>query len=111
MPRKLKGKRLIDQLYAILEDDIKKEVHKMYGNRPLAPGHYWGRWHTPAPGTADNGEGCSGDEWEVHQVFENCLDTKDPEYLMAFVPGVSEPQPLENFEWGERVDRRKQWAC
>lgn len=90
-----------------LESEIAALVREdVFAQRvPLAPGHYWGRWHTPAPGTDDNGEGCSGDEWEVHQVFENCLDVNDPEYLMVFVPGVSVSQPLSAFEWGKRVVR------
>lgn len=36
---------------------------------PDKPGFYWGCWHTPAPGTADNGEMCTGTDWEVHNVF------------------------------------------
>lgn len=69
---------------------------------PQKEGFYWGRWHTPAPGTADGGECCSGEgaEWEVHRVV--CTRVR-PLELMAFVLGVEKLQPLNCFEWGVRV--------
>lgn len=67
-------------------------IHK----QPDRIGHYWGRWHTPAPGTADSGYMCDGDTWEVHQVW---MDDE----LKVFVPGVSKPQYVDGFEWGPRV--------
>lgn len=73
--------------------------------KPTHKGFFWGRWHTPCAGTADNGDPCSGDEWEVHHVVENCLDEDDEEYLMVEVPGVSKWQPLDAFEWSEEVIR------
>ena len=72
--------------------------------RPTKPGFYWGRWHTPAPGTADDGEMCSGAEWEVHSVFHDGFGGPDDE-LLAFVPGVEKSQPLDAFEWGAEVVR------
>ncbi len=72
---------------------------------PNEAGHYWAKWRIPCEGTADNGECCNGvhADWEVVQVFENCLDKDDEEYLMVAVPGVAKGQPLENFFWGERI--------
>lgn len=69
---------------------------------PTAPGFYWAKWRIAADGTEDNGEGCMGAraDWEVVEVWENSLDTRDPEYLMVYVPGVARGQPLENFYWG-----------
>lgn len=72
---------------------------------PEREGFFWARWHTPAPGTADNGECCNPDEWQVCQVFENCLDEASPGHLMVFVPGVERAQPLDAFEWGQEVRR------
>lgn len=67
---------------------------------PTKPGLYWGRWHTPAPGTADGGAMCLDEEPSVHDVFENA-----PGELLAFIHGVEAPQPLSAFEWGEEVVR------
>lgn len=68
---------------------------------PARPGFYWGRWHTPVPGTADDGEMCIGTEWAVHEVFRGGFD----EGLRAFVPGVEKSQSLDAFEWGPEVVR------
>lgn len=74
-------------------------------NFPTKPGFYWAKWRIAAEGTADNGEGCGGIDanWEVVDVFENCLDKTDDEYLRVHVSGVSMGQPIENFFWGERI--------
>lgn len=69
---------------------------------PSKPGAYWGRWHTPSPLTADNGEMCSGNLWEVHQVFKDGTGT-DPDELLAFVPGIEASQSINAFEWGPKV--------
>ena len=74
----------------------------MTNYRPTQEGHYWGRWHTPEPGTADNGNQCMGDEWEVHQVFRNDTGNIVPDFR-AFVPGVAASQALSSFEWGPAV--------
>lgn len=73
---------------------------------PQHPGFYWGRWHTPAPGTADNGEMCTGADWEVHSVFYAGLGYVNDFELLVFVPGVEKTQPLDAFEWGEEVTRK-----
>ena len=70
---------------------------------PAGEGFWWGRWHTPAPGTADDGECCGGTVWEVHAVWRNALDPSHPEHLRVSVPGVERPQPLDAFEWGPQV--------
>lgn len=87
--------------------DIEQEIAAIVAdpNRPRIPGHYWGRWHTPAPDTADDGEMCTGIGWEVHQVFENTLDQDDPDHLRVYVPGVEKSQALNAFEWGKMVTR------
>lgn len=77
----------------------------MMGALPQSAGFYWGRWHTPTPGTADDGEMCTGKDWEVHSVFRTGLGD-DTDKLMVFVPGVERSQPLEAFEWGEQVKRK-----
>lgn len=68
---------------------------------PTIEGFYWGKWRSAAPGTADNGEPCRGDdaEWEVVEVFENGGD--GDEYFMANVPGVEKAQGLHRFEWSD----------
>lgn len=67
-------------------------------DRPTKPGFYWARWHTKAPGTADMLENPSG-TLEVVDVFVNCVDPDDDEYLRVHVPGVGRGQPVENFTW------------
>lgn len=69
---------------------------------PKAPGHYWARWRIKAAGTADEDDPPGG-AWEVVQVFVNCIDPDDDEYLMVAVPGVERSQPIENFYWGAMV--------
>lgn len=70
--------------------------------KPKKAGHYWARWKIKSPGTAEEDDPPSG-QWEVVQVFENCIDETDDEYLMVAVAGVERSQSLENFFWGERV--------
>jgi hypothetical protein len=69
---------------------------------PHEEGFWWGQWHTKSPGTADPDDP-PGDEWEVMHVVENTLDEDDDGHLMVMVPGASRWQPLENFNWGERL--------
>lgn len=68
---------------------------------PTKEGFYWGLWHTPEHGTEDDGEGCDSSEWEVHHVINS------PNWggLSALVPGISQEQSLDNFEWGQEVRR------
>lgn len=72
---------------------------------PTRPGYYWARWVKAAPGTADGGEGAMS-QWELVQVYENCLDPSHPEYLMVFVHGVAKPQRRLDFIWGNELDTR-----
>lgn len=72
---------------------------------PNKDGFFWGRWHTPAPGTDDDGEGCGGKEWEVHHVFRNHYGDEEDDRWRVMVPGVAKSQPLSAFEWGEEVVR------
>lgn len=69
---------------------------------PTKPGHYWARWRIKSPGTAEEDDPPFA-QWEVVQVFENCIDETDDEYLMVAVAGVERSQAIENFHWGERV--------
>lgn len=75
---------------------------------PQHPGFYWGRWHTPENGADhgfdQDGEICTGLDWEVHMVACDRTDCTGKR-LVAFVPGVEKTQPLEAFEWGEEVTR------
>lgn len=73
---------------------------------PTKPGHYWARWRIKSPGTAEENDPPSG-EWEVVQVFQNCIDPDDPEYLAVAVAGVERSQAVENFYWGDRVPEPK----
>lgn len=76
---------------------------------PSKEGFFWGRWHTAAPDTEDDGEAAKDNrEWEVHHVVDN-YGVGD-ERLMAMVPGVSKWQPLSNFEWGPEVYRPSRLA-
>lgn len=70
--------------------------------KPNEPGHYWGRWHSPDPQTADSGEMCCGELWEVHRVYRDDVGN-EPDLLRVFVPGVEATQPIDAFEWGNRV--------
>ncbi len=71
---------------------------------PDEQGFYWAKWRIKDAGTEDENEPCS-DAWEVVNVFENCQDKNDAEYLRVFVCGVGRSQSLENFYWGEKVTR------
>jgi hypothetical protein len=70
--------------------------------QPTKEGFYWAKWRIPAPGTADNGDGCAGADavWEVVEVYDNSIIGDDPD-LRAFVTGVAQSQPIENFFWGD----------
>lgn len=68
---------------------------------PKIAGHYWAKWRIANDGTREGDELTPSDKWEVMQVFENCLDRSDAEFLMVAVPGVERSQSIENFVWGE----------
>jgi len=71
--------------------------------QPTAPGFYWAKWRIASEGTREADELTPSDDWEVVEVFENCINKQDPEYLMVFVPGVEKGQPLDGFVWGSGV--------
>lgn len=68
-------------------------------NVPHAAGFYWAKWKIAAEGTREGAELTPSDAWEVVQVFENCLDRDDDEFLMVSVPGVEQCQALDSFYW------------
>ena len=72
---------------------------------PTKPGLYWAKWRIASPGTDNNGEGCSGAaaHWEVVEVWENTLDSRDEEYLRVLVVGIARSQSIGNFFWGPRL--------
>lgn len=68
---------------------------------PSKAGFYWAKWRIANEGTREADELTPSDKWEVVDVFENSIDPSDDEYLMVHVPGVTAPQNLENFYWGD----------
>ena len=67
---------------------------------PKCAGFYWAKWKIAAEGTREGSELTPSDNWEVMQVFVNCVDPTDDEYLMVSVPGVEQAQSLDSFYWG-----------
>jgi hypothetical protein len=67
---------------------------------PKVDGHYWAKWKIKSPGTAEEHKSPLGN-WEIVQVFLNCIDKDDPEHFAVQVAGVERSQSLENFFWGE----------
>lgn len=67
---------------------------------PQLPGFYWAKWKIKSPGTAEEDDAPWGQNWEVVDVFANCIDPEDDEYLMVHVSGVAKAQALDNFFWG-----------
>lgn len=71
---------------------------------PTKPGWYWAKWQIPEDDTHEKDEVSWPQKgWIVVEVFENCSDPKDAEYLRVFVDGVRESQCVENFFWGTKV--------
>lgn len=68
---------------------------------PSNPGHYWAKLVHPS--RMPEGEDWASVDWEVVQVFENCIDRDDPEYLGVHVPGVKFAQWVPDFLWGPAV--------
>lgn len=66
---------------------------------PTEAGFYWAKWRICADGTKDGDEITPSDVPEVVEVWENSLDTSNPEFLMVHVPGVEKGQPLDGFVW------------
>ena len=67
---------------------------------PIQAGYYWAKWRIAADNTREGDELTPSDKWEVVEVFVNCLDQEDDEYLMVSVPGVAQAQALDSFFWG-----------
>ena len=67
---------------------------------PKCAGFYWAKWKIAAEGTREGDELTPSRNWEVMQVFVNCVDKDDDEYLMVSVPGVEQAQALDSFYWG-----------
>ena len=63
---------------------------------PTVKGFYWAKWVKIEGGEPD--DYLTGKP-EVVEVFENCIDEKDDEFLRVFVTGFSKSQSPENFEW------------
>ncbi|MEG3175818.1 hypothetical protein U1872_06220 [Sphingomonas sp. RB3P16] len=64
--------------------------------RPHTEGHYWAK---QTRSDIHAGADLSGD-WEVVQTFDN----GDAQFnLRVFVPGQTESEDIQNFEWGPRV--------
>lgn len=71
---------------------------------PTKKGFYWAKWKKVEEGTVlDLNDDLLTGKWETVEVFENCLDKNDDEYLRVFVGGVQKSQPIKNFEWGPQI--------
>jgi hypothetical protein len=72
--------------------------------QPTKPGFYWALWKTAAPDTHEGTELTPANDWEVVEVWENFqgepCEADRCEKFGVSVPGVREPQWLENFIWG-----------
>lgn len=67
---------------------------------PTKEGFYWAKWKIADAGTREGDDLTPSDKWEVVEVWENCNDKSNPEYLRVSVCGVERGQSLENFVWG-----------
>jgi hypothetical protein len=63
-------------------------------DKPHCAAHYWAKM------IATQTDNDIPDGWEVVQTF---INSNSPFELRVFVPGQSESEPLDNFEWGPRV--------
>lgn len=68
---------------------------------PTKPGWYWAKLVRPT--NMPEGEDWASSDWEIVEVYENCLDETDDEYLAVFVGGIGPSQWLKDFEWGPEV--------
>lgn len=67
-------------------------------------GFWWAKWIKADPGTADDGEGCSGDKWEPVEVVANVVLPESQDDWRVAVLGVEKSQSVENFEWGLPIE-------
>jgi hypothetical protein len=72
---------------------------------PRMSGFYWARWLEADPATRDADHLVPSQEWIVVEVFVNGSEDDHAAGLRSLVPGVEASQSLENFEWGEKVER------
>lgn len=71
---------------------------------PTRPGWYWAKWRIAEDDTPKElAETLPHDAWTIVEVYANCIDEGDPEYLRVFVSGVAESQLVENFLWGSEI--------
>lgn len=77
--------------------------------KPERPGFYWALWLKAADGTYEGDQLTPASDWEVVEVWENFFgepcEADRAEKLGVSVPGVRETQWLDNFKWGNRVDK------
>lgn len=66
---------------------------------PKEPGWYYAKWRIADDGTREGDELTPSNKLECVEVFKNCLDRDNPEYLMVSVAGVERAQSVENFYW------------
>lgn len=64
---------------------------------PHKPGYYWAKWKVHDEGTTDGHLLTPSDKWEVVEVY---LDAENLENLKVDIPGIAQPQSVENFFWG-----------
>jgi hypothetical protein len=72
---------------------------------PTAEGFFWAKWVRCRPDHPDAEVWTPSDKWETVELFENCIEPTDDEYMMVFVGGCTQPQRPEDFEWGEPLIR------
>jgi hypothetical protein len=70
-------------------------------------GFWWAKWLKADPGTADDGEGCSGDKWEPVEVVANVALPEVTDDWRVAVLGVEKSQSVRNFEWGPCLEAQK----
>lgn len=73
---------------------------------PTKAGFFWAKLIHPS--RMPEGEDWKSFDWEVVEVFINCLDSDDDEALGVFVGGVSPVQWIPDFVWGPEVIKPKE---
>lgn len=73
---------------------------------PTNPGFYWAKLVHPS--RMPEGEDWASADWEVVEVFMNCLDESSPIHLGVHVGGMIPVQWIEDFVWGPKVDKPKE---
>lgn len=73
---------------------------------PTMPGFFWAKLMSPKD--VPEGEDFESVDWEVVEVFINCIDPDDDEHLRASVNGIERSQPIDAFLWGPQVKKPKE---